>query len=412
LLTVAAVMAQSTNFDVLYNTFVHDRFMVYLVPVIAIGMLCAALDARSLRAWAIWPALLVAAGFVFGAIPFETWGRYATIDDDAVAGALYKPLAAAFGGLGGARVALVAFTLAGCALLVVPRLRVALPVAALLVVALPATTAYTFTRFLGTDDWASRPITSPQVERFTWVDRTVGRNADVTIATYPVSTAWFVSLGLWRDYQYWNASIDRDVELPSGVFTYSSFWFPKVSWSFDPTTGRADVSLTRYVLEADQESRFRLSGEKVGGADGLSLIDTKRPWRSDWLSFGLYDDGWTRPGITARVRVFALPSQRGPITRSLTFGVRAPVAARSFTISSNEGVTRATASADTVFETVEVCVPARGYADVRLRAAGSSAIPGDQASYATSVQPRSGGVFLSEIALADEVGEACDPRRG
>jgi hypothetical protein len=415
-ITIAAVMFQSTNFDVLYNAFVHDRFLLYLVPVVTIAVLCAVVDAARLRWSLLVPALLVAIGFVVGAIPFATWGQFATIDDDAVAGALYKPLVHAFGSLTGARTALVVFTLAGTAAIALagrfaPRLRPAIATAAVLAVALPVTTAYSFARFLGNDDWANRPITNPQVDQFAWVDRTVGRNANVTIAPYPVSSDWFVNFRVWRDYQYWNASIDRNVELPRGVFTFSSFWFPKVGWRFDPATGRADVTLTRYLLAAQQESRFRVSGKQIVSNDGLMLIDAERPWRTDWLSFGLFDDGWTRRGVTARVRVFALPGQRGPILRSITFGVRAPdgVASRAFSLSSNQGAVHGTASSDTVFKGIGVCVPAHGYAEVRLHVTGSSAIPGDLATYASSLRPRAGGVFLSEIALADELGGACRP---
>ncbi len=231
----------------------------------------------------------------------------------------------------------------------------------------------------------------------------------MTIATYPVSSDWFVNFRFWRDYQYWNASLDRDVELPRGAFTYSSFWFPKVYWQFDPKTGRADVTLTRYVLEADQESRFRVSGKEIANADGLNLIDAAEPWRTDWLSFGLYDDGWTRPGVTARVRVFATPDQRAPVLRGITFGVRAPdgVASRSFELSSNQGVVHGTASQDTGFYPIHVCVPAHGYADVRLRVPAASEIPGDLATLASSLRRRRGGVFLSQIGLADELGGSC-----
>jgi len=415
-ITVAAVMYQSTNFDVLYNAFVHDRFLLYLVPVIVIAVLCATVDASPLR-WSLpLPALLVALGFAFGTISFATWGEFDTIDDDAIIGAVYRPLVNAFGSLTGARVALVLFTLLGSGLLLLggrllPRLRVAAVLAVLLVVALPATTAYAFGRFFGANDWASRPITNPQVEQFAWVDKTVGRNSDVTIATYPVSSTWFVNFRVWRDYQYWNASIDRNVELPRGVFTYSSFWFPKVYWQFAPTTGRADVSLTPYVLESDQESRFRVSGKEIANSstDGLRLIRADLPWRTDWLSFGLYDDGWTRPGVTARVRIFAMPDQHGAVLRGITFGIRAPdgVASRPFELRSNQGIVRGAASQDTVFQPIHVCVPADGYADVRLRVPDSSAIPGDLATLATSLQARNGGVFLSQIGLADELGGPC-----
>ncbi|MDX6453454.1 MAG: Dolichyl-phosphate-mannose-protein mannosyltransferase [Gaiellaceae bacterium] len=417
-ITIAAVMFQSTNFDVLYNAFVHDRFLLFLVPIVVISVLCAALDTAPLR-WSLpVPAVLVALGFAVGAIPFATWGQFETIDNDAVIGAVYRPLVHAFGSLAGARVALVLFTLCGSALLLLggrllPRLRIAAVLAVVLVVALPATTAYAFARFFGTNDWASRPITNPQVEQFSWVDKTVGRNSAVTIATYPVSSNWFVNFRVWRDYQYWNASIDQNVEMPRGVFTYSSFWFPKVYWHFDPTTGLADVSLTPYVLEADQESRFRVSGKEIANSstDGLRLIAAELPWRTDWLSFGLYDDGWTRPGVTARVRIFATPGQRGAVLRGITFGIRAPddVSSRPFELRSAQAVVRGVAAQDTVFQGIHICVPAGGYADVRLRTPDTSPIPGDLATLATSLQPRTGGVFVSQIGLADELGGACKP---
>jgi hypothetical protein len=71
---------------------------------------------------------------------------------------------------------------------------------------------------------------------------------------------------------------------------------------------------------------------------------------------------------------------------------------------------RGVASQDTVFQGIHVCVPADGYADVRLQAPGTSAIPGDLATLATSLQPRAGGVFVSQIGLADETGGPCDLR--
>ena len=417
--TVAVVMFQSTNFDVLYNTYVHDRFLPYLVPIVVIAVLCAATDVRTLRWSLCLPAILVALGFAVGAIPRSTWGEFDQIDADTPIAGVYRPLAHAFGGLTGARVALVLFTLVGSALVLLagrtrPRLRIASALSVMLVVALVSTTTYVFTRFFGTNDWATRPITNPQVGQFTWVDEAVHRNADVTIATYPLSSDWFINFRIWRDYQYWNASIDRDVELPPGAFTYSSFWFPKVDWHFNPKTGRADVSLTRYVLEADQESRFRVSGKEIANQQGLNLIDAAQPWRTDWLSFGLYDDGWTRPGVTARVRVFAQPGQHGPVLRTITFGIRGPkgVTSRTVELSSNQGGMHALVSQDTAFHPIQVCVPAHGYADVSLRASESSAIPGDQATLASSLLPRRGGVFLTEIGLADELGGACKVRVG
>ena len=133
-IAVAVVMFQSTNFDVLYNTFVHDRFLLYLVPIIVVAVLCAAIDVKPLRWSLCLPAVLVALGFAVGAIPWSTWGEFDQIDADSPIASVYRPLAHAFSSLTGARVALVLFTLLGSALLLVagrlrPRLRisVALP---------------------------------------------------------------------------------------------------------------------------------------------------------------------------------------------------------------------------------------------------------------------------------------------
>jgi hypothetical protein len=412
-IAVVGIMLQATHFDVTYTGYVHDRFLLYLVPVVVIGVLCAALDEAPLRRSLLLPAALVALGFAVGSIPRSTWAQFDAVLPDTPIAVLYRPLVDAFGSLSATRVALALATPAGSLLLAVmlrrSRRRSAAVLVAMLAVALPSTGAYVFVRFFGTDDWAERPLTNPQVEQFTWVDKAVGTKAAVTIAPYPVSSAWFVNLRVWRDYEFWNKSIARNVEAPQ-VFEYTGIWFPKTLWRFDPRTGRASVSPTRYVLEADQESRFRVSGTAIANTDGLQLIDAARPWRTDWLSFGLYDDGWTRPGVTARIRVFAAPDQHGSAVRTVTFGIRAPegVATRPFRLSSNlQRVTADAGAGDTTLQGVTVCVPQRGYAEVRLSTPDASAIPGDLRSLETSLTSRRGGAFVSEIALSDEVGGPC-----
>jgi hypothetical protein len=57
-----------------------------------------------------------------------------------------------------------------------------------------------------------------------------------------------------------------------------------------------------------------------------------------------------------------------------------------------------------------ICVPARGYREVRVTAPEVSAIPPSLRSADLWNTPgRRGGVLLSEIALADEVGAPCTP---
>src|SRR5206468_11169268 len=99
------------------------------------------------------------------------------------------------------------------------------------------------------------------------------------------------------------------------------------------------------------------------------------PWRTEWLTFGLSDDGWTLPNRTARVRLFSPPDQKRSVIRTLTLGVQAPTAIRRrpFRVVSNRAEVRSVANdRDRVLAVVEVCVPAHGYADVRVTASGHS----------------------------------------
>ena len=82
------------------------------------------------------------------------------------------------------------------------------------------------------------------------------------------------------------------------------------------------------------------------------------------------------------------------------------VARRSFGVSSNLGVQRGkVVDRATASVRVRVCVPARGHADVRIRSGGESAVPSDAG--APPGAGRQGGLFLAQIALADELGGRC-----
>jgi hypothetical protein len=143
----------------------------------------------------------------------------------------------------------------------------------------------------------------------------------------------------------------------------------------------------------------------------MLLIKAAMPWRADWLTFGLTDDGWTKPGVTARIRIFAEPGQRTAVIRTLTLGVRSPfdVQARPFRVTSDrDDLQRVAHSNDRVQVVLPVCVPAHGYSDVLVRSPQSSAIFGDSKNQQTFFTvPRQGGVLFTEIAVADEIGAAC-----
>jgi len=170
-----------------------------------------------------------------------------------------------------------------------------------------------------------------------------------------------------------------------------------------------NVSLSKYVVQAVTDTRFRISGTGLLATPQILLIKALQPWRLDWLSFGLYDDGWTQPGVTARIRIFPSPRQRAPEIRTLTLQMHGPASAPSpYTVVADTGRQTGTATDDaTSFARVEVCVPAHGFSEVRLSTPIRGPIPGDLSSEQASVSPRHGGIDVNDIALADEIGGSC-----
>jgi hypothetical protein len=161
-----------------------------------------------------------------------------------------------------------------------------------------------------------------------------------------------------------------------------------------------------------KETRFRISGPARAEKYNVVLVNAARPWRTDWLTFGLTDDGWTRPGAPARIRVFAAPGQRTAVSRTLSLAVRAPEAAprARFTVRSNVATWNDDeTNTGTVVGAIRVCVPRRGYTDVRISTPLAALTYGDMRDVNSFGFERRLGVFLSSVALADEIGPPCRP---
>ena len=410
----AAIVVSATHFDVRYTGYVHDRFLLYLAPVVLLAMVCAALDPRRLRWSALVPAVIVSLGYTVGALPQWTWSDpYGRLVPDTPASILYRPLAGALG-IAGMRATLAAATVAlalGSSVLLarLSRSRAAVVLLAFAGAALVTSTGDVLRHYLRNDDWASRPLTRSPAGDFDFIDRRLGGHADVSLLPYPVSTNYFVSEQLWRDLEFWNKSVVRDVQIGSTDFAYTGIWFPTLPVRFDPSTGVAAASPTPYVLQSAWETRFRVAGPVIAQSDGVLLVDAGEQWRLAIRSSGLYDDGWTKPGVPATVRVFAAAGQRRARTRYVYFGVRAPdeVAEREVTVVSNLGRWQGAAvPGSTLNAAIRVCVPPDGFAVVRLRAQGSSTIPADLATSSAS-PARLGGVLLQALGLSDNVGRPC-----
>jgi hypothetical protein len=189
-----------------------------------------------------------------------------------------------------------------------------------------------------------------------------------------------------------------------GQFEWTPSTFPKLALRFGPR-GLANISPPGYVVQAVGDTRFHLVGRVVINNRNAFLVDPERPWHADWSTSGLYADGWTRPGATARILVYPYPGQTGRVTRALTVSMFAPsgVSTRTFTLGAASGV----AGPNEVSQAVMVCVPADRTTAVALRVDGSSPIGGDTQTTETSAHGRLAGVQVSRIYVSGAVTPGC-----
>lgn len=406
LATAAIVLltAEVASYDVRFGGgLVRDRYLFYLAPLFAIAFV-SALHSFPRHAWLAVPVGLLVAGFALQPLPV-----FSKLNVDTPASILDNYLRDQIGGLTGARIFLV------CAALVIGLLLVEghillrrswfVPAAiAVTLLATTANTAYAFERLFRVDGTAGGPLTNDPRPDQSWVDRAVGTGSHVTAIPFPtISGDYWSSAAYWWDLEFWNESVDRVAGVP-GVFEWTPSTFPKLALRFD-RRGLANVSPTEYVVQAVGDTRFHIAGTVVLNNRNAFLVQAERPWRADWSTSGLYDDGWTRPRATAYIYVYPYPGQTGPATRTLTVSAFAPagIASRTITLGSAGG----TAGGNEVTVETTVCVPADHAAAVPLEVQGASPIPGDTRSIATIEQQRLGGVEVSRIYLSGAVTPGC-----
>jgi hypothetical protein len=408
--TIAALLVEVTSYDLRFGQErLHDRYLFYVVPLILIAFAAMLRDWR----WSRW-SLFVSVGLLAMAFAVVPVIRYQKFNVDSPVALLNDALLDLAGSVQGAQLFL-AFVTIGAALLFLlataflSARRVALVLLVLAALAVPTQTGLAFNRLFTKDGTSGRPLTLDQGIVFNWVDRELGPSAKVTMIPYPFLFGnYWENVAYWWNVEFWNASVRR-AAVYEEAFTGTPETFPKIALSFDRSTGRANESPSDYIVQAVAETRFRLVGDVLGEDRGVALIRTERPWRVEWLAFDLYRDGWTVPRVVGTIRVFAAPGQTGPMMRFVTVSLRAPrdVAPRSFQVTSNASDWRAEADEKGTSNQISVCVPAHGFADIRLNSPRYSPIYGDPKSEETFVSyARSGGVLVTQIALADETG-AC-----
>jgi hypothetical protein len=412
--TAVVLFVQATNFDLVVNAYIHDRFLMYFVPVVLIGAVLAVTDERLPRWSLVPPAAVVVAGFAFGAIPRSTWASFPWLDLDTPISTVYRVLAQNLGGLTPVRVLLIVLVVAGSALFALARRRPRLLVGGtlgLLSLGMVLTTWAVFDRTFNEPDRNSRPVTQSQHNVLDWIDENVGPGGSVTAFMYPISSDWFVNQQRWVDFLYFNKSIQRIARLPGDdAFDYGGIWFPKLDLHVDRATGAIAESPTRWVVVSPGETRLRVAGKAAVAGDGGILVDAGKPWRLAWLTSGLSDDGWTLPGKTAVTRVYSRAGQRKPELRTVSYVIRGPdnIPSRSFTLRAQGKTIHGVATPDALTENVTVCVPPHGHADIDMSVNGSSWVyPGDQANYQSSLLSRRAGIYIASLGESDGIAGFC-----
>ena len=331
-LTAAVLIPEVAIFDLRIGVglIVYDRYLFYLVPVFLLGALCALCDAKRPRWSLLLATILVAAGFALNDPPRFEWQQFATLSPDAPVAAFYRPIDSLVHGVGRARVALAlaSLLLAGLFALAAWGLRPRLLngiVTGLLLVALPAQTYYVFHRLFAATDWAGRPITYQAQPTQDWVDAAIGPGANLTELPSAVSSDFYVNQQTWRDFEFWNKSVERAAYYGNlDAYRFTGGLFPQILVTINPRTGAFNESPTPWVAQSDKDTRFQIAGPSGGSAENIVIVQAGAKWRAAWMSFGIYDDGWTQPGRPARVRVFAAPGQAHGETRGLEFAIRPP----------------------------------------------------------------------------------------
>ena len=122
---------------------------------------------------------------------------------------------------------------------------------------------------------------------------------------YPViRDDYWANVGFWWDFEFWNKSVDREAARPNQFSPHAHGTFPKLDIRFDPRTGRSNVDVDSYIAQAAGDVRFHLKGRFLTTERDVSILFPDRPWRADWVTRGLYPDGWSRPVASRTSRSF------------------------------------------------------------------------------------------------------------
>jgi hypothetical protein len=363
---VPGLTLQVTSFDLRFTPgqFIQERYLMYAVPLVAVGASAWLAQRTQLRLRLV--TLAVAAAGLVGLLGLAAYDEDVLIYWASPAAAFYPEITAVADGIGLSGIVLLQLaTLVVTALVAVaawrtPRL--AMAGTAVVVSAFGLLQAgYVLERFV--EPYGDRAETGAPRD---WVDRAVAGSASVALVPGGPEGAT-----AWWEAELWNKDVDRVLRVGSGP-TFSPF--PSEPLSVDLERGLlVGARPSDYLVLSRRETRFALDADSVAAARGLVLFHAPGAYRLEWATRGVLPDGWTRPRTLALLRLYAHEETAARRTVTLT------LAASRFAPRPVDFVLRG--GGQVVYGEVHpggarppvdltLCVPARGSSDVWLTTNG------------------------------------------
>src|SRR4051794_8018540 len=310
------------SFTVRFTAGINDRYLFYVVPLLFIGALAAAVLPRprllsvlvatgAITVWLLATASLRQQGPTLIS-PSMSWHSWLTAR--ASNAGMTPPHLVALG-------TALLLALLALAMRLLRWRAAAAAIGGLLLVWGIAQTAYTFDKVAATQEGVDPGFLSQRG----WIDRALPKNARATTVLASLGDQ-SASTALWWDISFWNKSIDRMLTLNEGSAFGQGF---HQTFSVDPQTGRVPaLDRYQYVVRYANDTRFGLRGSRtVANAGAILVLTAARPYRADWLFEGPDPDAaLVPPGNSGRVRAFAAgPGKAGRVAVTLAATGTEPV---------------------------------------------------------------------------------------
>jgi hypothetical protein len=357
-----------TSFDLRFTErFIQDRYLLYLVPLFAVGT-GAWLVQRTHRRLRL-ATLAMAGGALVALVGLGTYGD-TVIFWASPAGAVHPLLESMAGSLGLSTIRLLqAATLVlvlavGCAAWRAPRL--ALIGTTVVVAGLGTLQAgYVFERFVEPAMTRARGV-----ETHTWIDDAARARQ---VALVPGGVDGPVP---WWEAELWNENVRRVLRVDAGP-TFTPF--PADDLVVDRETGvLTGPQPTDLLVVSATEQRFRvLALARLAARPPLELLRVRRPYRVRWATRDVSADGWTRPDRLATLRLYG-HGRPGAWTVELTLAAsRYSGAPIDFVLRGGGSIQHGKVDPGGARPPVQLklCVPGTRYAEAWLTSNGRARLP-------------------------------------